>query len=158
MTDRVMVALRVDASPQRAFQVFTEEIGLWWRPNPMFAATPRSPGRMAFETGPEGRLVEILDNGKVFEIGKITAWEPGIRLAFGWRFATFAPGMDGAVEVLFDAVGAQTRVTVIHSGWRRVPADHVARHGMPEVLFQRHFGAWWQVLLHGMARLAAVPP
>lgn len=152
MVDQVEVALRVRADPQRAFRVFTEDIGLWWRPNTLFSATPRSPGRMAFEPGPEGRLVEILDNGKVFEIGRITAWEPGVRLAFGWRFATFAPGMDGAVEVRFTPVGAETRVTVIHTGWSRVPADHVARHGFPDLLFLQRYAGWWRDLLGRLAQ------
>jgi hypothetical protein len=29
--DCVLVALRVKATPERAFDVFTEEIALWWR-------------------------------------------------------------------------------------------------------------------------------
>lgn len=33
MTSAVLVSLRVAATPQRAFDVFTREIGLWWRPN-----------------------------------------------------------------------------------------------------------------------------
>src|SRR5581483_1138102 len=97
------VALRVKATPARAFEVFTREIGLWWKPNGLFAFTPREPGVMAFEPGPEGRLIETRQNGKVFEIGKIRAWEPPLeggfgRLVFGWRQAAFAPGQDTEVE------------------------------------------------------------
>lgn len=147
MTDSVTVALRVKASPARAFAAFTEEIGAWWRPNPLFAATPRSPGRMAFEPGPDGRFIEILPNGQVFEIGKITVWAPGERLVFGWRAATFAPGMDGEVEVAFTPVGEETRITVTHRGWLKVPREHVARHGFADVLFQQRYGQWWQDML-----------
>ena len=85
MHDAVSVSLRVQASPARAFQAFTEEVGQWWRHNPLFAATPRSPGRMAFEPGPDGRFVEILADGKVFEIGRIHIWEPPRRLALRCR-------------------------------------------------------------------------
>lgn len=147
MTSRVIVALRVKASPERAFQVFTTEIGLWWRPNPLFVFTPRSPGLLAFEPGEGGRFTETLPNGKVFEIGKITAWEPPQRLVFGWRQATFAQGQATEVEVRFEAVGDETRVTVEHRGWETVPQDHVARHTFPDHLFLRRHAEWWQGLL-----------
>ena len=90
-----------------------------------------SPGVLSFEPGEGGRLIETRASGKVFEIGKIRAWEPPHRLVFGWRQATFAPGQDTEVEVRFEPVGEETRVTVEHLGWDSVPAAHVARHGFP---------------------------
>src|SRR5690606_26686140 len=36
---RVLVSLRVRATPTRAFSAFTEEIGRWWRPNGLFQFT-----------------------------------------------------------------------------------------------------------------------
>ena len=157
MTSRVLVALRVKASPERAFEVFTREIGLWWRPNALFAFTPRDPGRLAFEPGPDGRLIETLANGKVFEIGKVRAWDPPSRLVFGWRQATFTPGQDTEVEVRFDQVGEETRVTVEHRGWDSVPAAHVARHSFPDSIFLRRHGEWWQALLASMRDRVASP-
>lgn len=151
--DAVIVALRVAAPPERAFAAFTDEVGAWWKPSPLFLATPRSPGRVAFEPGPDGRFVEILPDGKVFEIGRIRVWEPPHRLVFGWRFATFAPDMDGEVEVTFAPVGAETRVTVCHRGWLKVPQSHVARHGFPDALFQHRFAAWIQTSLGALAAM-----
>jgi uncharacterized protein YndB with AHSA1/START domain len=144
---RVFVSLRVKASPERAFAVFTGDIGRWWRPNGMFQFTPRSPGVLGFEPGPDGRLTETLANGKVFEIGKVRAWEPPHRLVFGWRQATFTPEMDTEVEVTFESVGEETRVSVTHRGWDSVPQAHVARHGFPIALFLQRHGEWWQALL-----------
>jgi uncharacterized protein YndB with AHSA1/START domain len=154
VTSRVIVALRVKATPERAFDVFTREIGLWWKPNGLFAFTPREPGVMAFEPGPEGRLIETRQNGKVFEIGRIRAWEPPSRLVFGWRQATFAPGQDTEVEVRFEPVGDETRITVEHRGWDTVPQDHVARHRFPDAIFLRRHGEWWQLLLASMKERA----
>ena len=37
MTAAVIVSIRVGATPLWAFEAFTEEIGEWWRPNPLFA-------------------------------------------------------------------------------------------------------------------------
>jgi len=134
----------------RAFQVFTDEIGAWWRPNPLFGFTPRSPGEIAIEPpdgASSGRVVERLANGKVFLIGEITVWEPGRRLAFGWRQASFAPDQATQVEVRFEAVGTETRVTVEHTGWDSVPPVHVARHALPEPVFTRRLADWWRRLL-----------
>ena len=86
---------------------------------------------LSFEPGRAGRLIETLPSGKVFEIGRIRAWEPPDRLVFGWRQATFAPDQATEVEVRFEPVGDETRVTVEHRGWDSVPAAHVARHGFP---------------------------
>jgi len=144
---RVLVALRVKASPERAFEAFTSDIGAWWRPNGLFAFTPRDPGVIAFEPGEGGRLTETLASGKVFEIGRIRAWEPPARLVFGWRQATFAPDQDTEVEVRFEPVGEETRITVEHTGWDSVPAPHVARHGFPNQVFLMRHGEWWQALL-----------
>ena len=150
MTSKVLVALRVKATPERTFAVFTTEIGLWWRPNVMFQFTPRSPGVLAFEPGVGGRFTETLPSGKVFEIGRITAWEPPSRLVFGWRQAAFAPGQATEVEVRFEPVGEETRVSVEHRGWDTVPAEHVARHSMPDPLFLRRHAEWWQTLLSSL--------
>lgn len=145
MASRVMIALRVRAAPLRAFEAFTAEIGQWWTPNSLFAFTPRAPGVLSFD-GTE-RLIETREGGKVFEIGKVRVWAPGARLVFGWRQAGFAPDMATEVEVLFEAVGEETRVTVNHTGWDSVPIDHVARHGFPDEVFLARHGAWWRVLL-----------
>jgi uncharacterized protein YndB with AHSA1/START domain len=145
---RILVAVRVPASPSVAFDVFTNEIESWWQPNFLFSFTPRSPGTVRFEGGAKGRLVEELANGKVFEIGRIRAWEPGSRLVFGWRQATFVKGQDTEVEVRFEAVGEETRVTVEHRGWDSVPMEHVARHGFANPVFLRRHGEWWQAMLN----------
>jgi len=147
VSSKVLVSLRVKAPADRAFDAFVGQIGAWWRPNPLFAFTPRDPGVMAFEPGEGGRLTSTLANGKVFEIGRIRAWEPPRRLVFGWRQASFAPDQDTEVEVRFETVGYETRITIEHTGWDSVPAAHVARHGFANAVFLTRHGEWWQRLL-----------
>ncbi|MFM0596479.1 SRPBCC family protein [Paraburkholderia dilworthii] len=152
MSSRVQVSLRVAASPSRAFDVFTREIGRWWRPNGLFQFTPQGAGVLSFEPAEEGsdghgRLVETQPDGSVFEVGRVTAWERGERLAFGWRQASFSAAQHTHVEVRFEAVGDETRVTVEHRGWDTVPQDHVARHHFPDRVFLLRHGEWWQALL-----------
>jgi len=146
MTSKVYVALRVRATPERAFAVFVQEIGDWWRPNGLFQTTPRAPGRLAFEPGDGGRLTETLANGKVFEIGKVRAWEPPERLVFSWRQANFPPDLHTEVEVRFEAVGEETRVSVEHRGFHNVP-EGAARHGFPDHALLARLAEWWQSLL-----------
>lgn len=153
MTSRVVVSIRVPCSPIQAFEVFTEEIGDWWAHTDFFRFTPKGPGRLAFEPpGAEGgaRLIERLPNGKEFKIGDVREWAPGERLVVGWRQATFGPDHATEVEVRFEPVGAETRITVEHRGWDSVPQDHVARHGFPLTLFQQHQGEQWRA---GLDRL-----
>lgn len=147
MTSKVLVALRVKATPARAFEVFTAEIGQWWRPNALFAFTPRSPGVLSFEPGEGGRFLETLPGGKVYEAGRVLVWAPGERLVFTWRVAGFDPDAATTVEVTFEAVGEETRVSVQHSGWETIPQAHVARHGFPLHHFLQREAEWWQVLL-----------
>lgn len=154
MTSKVYVALRVKASPERAFQAFVEEIGAWWRPNGLFQTTPRAPGRLAFEPGEGGRLTETLASGKAFEIGRIRVWEPPSRLVFTWRQANFPLELHTEVEVTFEAVGEETRVSVEHRGFDQVPADSVARHGFPDEALLMRLAEWWQALLASLKQVA----
>jgi uncharacterized protein YndB with AHSA1/START domain len=144
MTSRVYVSIRVPANPLRAFEAFTQEIALWWQPSSLFQITPRGDGKLAFEPGVGGRLFTKLASGKEFEIGRISVWEPGHRLVFKWRQATFRPEQSTEVEVLFEAVGEETRISIEHRAWDAIPQEHVARHGFPEQATLQHVAAWWR--------------
>ena len=162
MTSRVVVSMRVPCSPGQAFAIFTQDIGDWWADSLLFRFTPRSPGILAFEPpdaeGQNGRLIERLPNGKTFEIGPVRVWQPGERLVVGWRQATFGPDHATEVEVRFDPVEGETRVTVEHRGWDSVPQDHVARHGFPLQLTNQKQGEQWRAGLQRLkTRAAAVP-
>ncbi len=146
MTSKVYVALRVKAPPERAFSAFVGEIGAWWRPNGLFQTTPRAPGVLAFEAEEGGRLTETLESGKVFEIGRILVWEPPTRLVFSWRQANFPPDLHTQVEVRFEAVGEETRVSVEHRGFDQVP-EGAARHGFPDEVLLMRLAEWWRGLL-----------
>jgi uncharacterized protein YndB with AHSA1/START domain len=148
VTSKVYVALRVKATPERAFVAFVEEIGAWWRPNGLFQTTPR-PGALSFEPGEGGRLIETRAGGKVFEIGRILVWEPSRRLVFSWRQANFPPELHTEVEVGFEAVGEETRVSIEHRGFDQVPAG-AARHGFPDSVLLMRLADFWR------AQIAAV--
>jgi uncharacterized protein YndB with AHSA1/START domain len=141
----VLVAIRVPATPEETFDAFTDDIGLWWRPSALFQLTPRGDGTLSFEK--RERLITTLPSGKVFEVGRVTAWQRGARLAFTWRQANFKPDQVTSVEVTFETVGEETRVTVTHRGWDTIPQDHVARHGFPLRATQGHLANGWRASL-----------
>lgn len=159
MTSRVLVSIRVPCSPIQAFEIFTQDIGDWWTDSPLFRFTPRSPGALAFEPpdakGENGRLIERLPNGKAFEIGPVRLWQPGERLVVGWRMANFGPEHTTEVDVRFEPVGEETRVSVEHRGWDSVPQDHLARHGFPLQLTNQRQGEQWRAGLQRLKERAA---
>ena len=154
MASRVLVALRVAVPPSRAFEAFTSEIGRWWQPNMLFQFMQATKGVVAFEPEPRGRFTETYPDGSVFEIGRVQVWEPPSRLVFSWRQASFSDDQCTQVEVRFEAVGAETRVTVEHTGWDTVPQEHVARHTFPDGIFLQRLAEWWRDLLAAMGALA----
>ncbi|MEZ5921903.1 MAG: SRPBCC domain-containing protein [Parvularculaceae bacterium] len=150
MSSAVIVSLRVPAAPDESFRIFTEEIGEWWRDNPLFQLTPKGDGYLFFQPGEGGRLVARLANGKEFEVGRITRWAPPERLSLTWRHATFAPDQQTQVDILFEAVGEETRITVEHRGWDSIPEAHAARHGFPLMVFQQRLAEHWRAALAGV--------
>ncbi|WOF43714.1 SRPBCC domain-containing protein [Sphingopyxis indica] len=148
----VIVALRVGATPAAAFAAFTEGIGRWWTSHPLFPLSPKGDGTLRFDpAGPGGRLVTRFDDGEEWEIGRVADWRPGERLSFGWRLPSFAEDQATEVEVRFEAIGDETRVTVEHRGWDNIPQRHAARHGFELMLFQRRLGEHWQALLRRLS-------
>ncbi len=155
MTSKVYVALRVKASPERAFEVFVRDIGAWWRSSELFHTTPRAPGRLAFEPEVGGRFTDTLASGKVFEIGRILVWEPPMKLVFSWRQASFPPDLRTEVEVCFVGVGDETRVSIEHRGFDQVPVGNAARHSFPDQVLLARLAEYWQGQIRAMGSYEA---
>src|SRR3569833_1703035 len=85
--DRATVCVLVKVPQVTAFNVFTQEIDLWWRKGPRFRFG-RQPGALTFEPSLNRRLFESFTSGSgthVHEVGRVTVWEPPARLVFTWR-------------------------------------------------------------------------
>jgi uncharacterized glyoxalase superfamily protein PhnB len=77
----VSASVEVAVDADTAFTVFTEEMDLWQVRSPIsFYDSARAIAKRC-EPGVGGRVLEVYDNG-VFEIARITAWEPGKRLSW----------------------------------------------------------------------------
>ena len=122
----------VGTDPATAFEVFTAHIGRWW---PVADLSVHGAGAaVAFS---EGRIIERAPDGAIAVWGTVTRWEPAAVVAFTWHPGQ-PPDRASHVEVTFTAAGAQTRVTVKHSGWQVFADPAAARaeyeHGWPLVL------------------------
>ena len=109
MTEKSASAtVEVAVDPMTAFTAFTDEIDSWWLRGPINFFDSGRVVAMRIEAGVGGRVLEIYDDatGDALELGRITVWEPGVRL-------TYESGVDDTeVDVRFDAVEAGTRVLV----------------------------------------------
>jgi hypothetical protein len=57
------------------------------------------------------------------------------------------PEQSTEVEVRFEAVGDETRISIEHRAWETIPQRHVARHGFPEHVTLQHAADWWRASL-----------
>ena len=145
-TDRVVVSTVVAVDPATAFEVFTDDVDLWWRKGPRYRWTAEAGTRIRFEPGTGGRLIEErLDGGaEAFFVGRVLDWKPAERLVFEFRGRNKE---QTEVEVRFQPEGEGTRVTVEHRGFDAIPPDHPARHGLIGPAFSSMMGVWWSDLM-----------
>jgi Activator of Hsp90 ATPase homolog 1-like protein len=118
---RLSVSVAVD--PEAAFEVFTDEIDVWYQRGPhTFAAPARAVG-IRFEPFIGGHLVEVYDavTGSGRQMARITVWEPGHRLVF-------VDDRETEVDVRFEPDGAGTRVTLEHRGLERLAPHEAELH------------------------------
>lgn len=132
------VSVTVAVDPATAFTAFTEELDQWWVRGPInYWDSARAVG-MRCETGVGGRLVEVYDEatGEGLELGQITVWEPGARLA--WTSSVD----DVQIDVRFVGVdGAEDRTEVTVEA--TIPAGGVDRGGTAWVRTTPYwFPAW----------------
>jgi uncharacterized glyoxalase superfamily protein PhnB len=124
--------VEVSADPQTAFAAFTEELDLWWVRGPINAYDSGRLVEMRCEPGVGGRILEVYD-GDALELARITAWEPGERVA--WKSSLD----DVSIDVRFEPIAAGTLVrleaTVAEGGEDRGGSSFVA-------VAPSWYGAW----------------
>ena len=119
--------------PDVAFAAFTEELDLWWVRGPINHWAAGRMREMRIEAGVGGRLLEVYDDQDALELGRITAWERGKRLA--WRSSVD----DVETEVFFEPTGTGTTVRVV----ARIPNGGQDRGGTSWTrVVPKWFGAW----------------
>ena len=140
----------VQAPPDVAWRVFTEQMGTWW---PL--ATHKIGRAPAVDTLMEprvgGRWYERGEDGSTCDWGRVLVWEPPARLVLAWQISAdwqYDSALQTEVEVRFQAQGKGTRVELEHRG--------LDRYGMRQEEMQRLFASerGWAGLLASFARAA----
>ncbi len=120
-------AITVPVSQQRAFEVFTSQLGRWWPREYSIGQSPMAD--FVLEPTIGGRWYEVGEDGQQCDTGRVTAFEPPARLALAWHLnGQFQfdpdPAHASEVEVRFVVEGpTQTRVEVEHRRFERHGAD-----------------------------------
>jgi uncharacterized protein YndB with AHSA1/START domain len=113
--EAVHKSLVVKCSPERAFEVFTREIGSWW-PLDKYSIGESKITEVVFEERVGGRIFERHDDGGEGEWGRVLSWEPPRRFSMSW-YPGGTPAEATELEVRFAPKGDGTRVELEHSGW-----------------------------------------
>ena len=101
-----------------AFQRFTADFATWW-PVATHSIGGNLVKRVVFECRVGGRIYEEFHDGRRFQWGKVTTWDPPRRVGFTWH-ASKDERTAQDVEVRFEPHGAGTRVTLTSSGWEKL--------------------------------------
>lgn len=119
----ILMTIRVDAPPERAFEVFTARMDTWWPLETHSRAADQLEGvkaeRIEFEERVGGRVLEHLSDGRVLPWGEVLVWEPPSRLVLAWK-PNDTPHPPTELEVRFSSDGAGTSVELEHRGWERL--------------------------------------
>jgi len=118
----VRKSVRVAASQERAFDVFTAGIGRWWPKSHHIGAADLD--ALVIEPRQGGRWFERGVDGNECEVGKVLVWDPPARLVLAWQLTPewkYDPALITEVEVQFIAEGANaTRVELEHRNLERM--------------------------------------
>ena len=115
-------SVTVGCPPERAFRLFTEEIGAWWPVEVHSRAVDDFEGRgieverIEFQGRVGGRVLEHMSDGQILPWAEVLEWEPPARFVLSWH-PSFSARPPTEVEVRFSATGAGTLVELEHRGW-----------------------------------------
>jgi uncharacterized protein YndB with AHSA1/START domain len=108
----------VDVPVDRAFAVFTEQMGDWWNPDHHIIEAPLS--HMVFEPRVGGNVYDVGVDGSECRWSRVLAYEPPTRVVFSWDInlqwkRETDPERTSEVEVRFTPEGGdRTRVELEH--------------------------------------------
>lgn len=117
----------VQATQQRAFDVFTTQMGSWW---PLQTKTIGSAAAQTAVLEPYagGRWFERGVDGSECDWGHVIAYEPPTRVVLNWQISAawrHDPAVNSEVEVRFVAEDeTRTRIELEHRGLRDAYGEH----------------------------------
>lgn len=114
----VRKVVTVQASPEKAFDVFTSGMGRWW--DAAYKIGSEAFRTVVVEPHEGGRWYEIGEDGGECDWGRVLVWDPPLRLVLAWQISAewhYDPTLTTELEVRFVATGEGTaRVELEHRG------------------------------------------
>lgn len=140
----------VGVAPERAFEVFGDEVDTWWSRE--HHAGPGELERVVIEPRQGGRCFNREVGGNEVEWGKVLVWEPPGRLVLGWQLNSqwqYEEDFLTEVEVTFTAIGSDATLVVLEH-------RNLDRYGeaAPEVHAALDSDSGWGGSLQGFAKAA----
>jgi uncharacterized protein YndB with AHSA1/START domain len=124
-TQPIRKAVTIQTDPERAFELFTNEMGTWWpldsysRAVNEFQHEDVEVAELVFQARMGGSILERMTDGRVLPWAEVIAWQPPQRVVLSWRPHSL-PEPPTEIEVTFAARAGVTRVEVEHRGWERL--------------------------------------
>jgi uncharacterized protein YndB with AHSA1/START domain len=123
-TETIRKEIFIDASPETAFRVFTEQIATWW-PLHKYGIYLEERDRVDFDDRDGWRLVERAKDGRETIWGEVLDYEFAGRLRMTWHPGRSAEEMPTEIELTFAADGDGTTVVLEHRGWENAPTQEI---------------------------------
>ena len=139
------IAFSVECVPERAFDLWSERMSMWWPSGHSVSADPGL--TVTFEPHVGGRIFETTSTGEEHAWGEVLVWEPPRRLVYLWHLR-FDRSDATEVEVTFEPAVEGTAVTILHRGWERLGAAAEERR-------ERNERGWSGVIEHYRAACAS---
>jgi uncharacterized protein YndB with AHSA1/START domain len=126
----------VSCDPERAFDLFTNQMGTWWpvesysRAVSEFEHEDVKVAELVFQSRMGGSILERLTDGRILPWAEVIGWQPPHRVLLSWRPHS-APEPPTEIDVTFAQREGGTLVEVEHRGWERLSEEF--REGLYEV-------------------------
>lgn len=145
-------AAHTKASPAKAFEIFTGQIGRWWPKGNGVGDRPLV--EVVIEPGVGGRWFERDAEGHETQWGRVLEWDPPGRLVLAWQLGRdkrFDPDLVTEVELTFTAAA---------SGGTDVRLEHrnLQRFGQDALEWLSRIGGGWTQKLGEFAEYAGGLP
>jgi uncharacterized protein YndB with AHSA1/START domain len=145
---RIKKELTVEAPLDRAFRVFTANMGAWWPKSHHIGQAALKD--CVIEPKVNGRWYEVDEDGSTCDWGKVLEWDPPRRLRLAWQLNQefrYDPDLVTEVEVSFTRLGPKrTRVDFEHR--------HLERFGDAAERLRGAMDTGWGEILDGYAQAA----
>jgi uncharacterized protein YndB with AHSA1/START domain len=126
----VRKSITVNATPEEAFRIFTEDFDSWWPRSHHIGKSPMKKALIESRSG--GRCYTEQEDGTACDWGSVLAWEPPRRIVIAWQITgnwEFEPDVarSSEVEIRFTPQsGGKTTVDLEHRFFDRLKSGGAA--------------------------------